>query len=125
MIIGEGHREVLFHYVESALSFYKNRITPRPLPLLLNGLEVFQSHLLFPGKICMVKSKSIEDSVSDCSKEESTYMAVSDTGHHRILIISLQGEIKVGSVFYTLMHTSKSNKIYCLGNNRWTCTRME
>lgn len=100
MIIGEGHREVLFHYVESALSFYKNRITPRPLPLLLNSLEVFQSHLLFPGKICMIKSKSIEESVSEhCSKEDSTYMAVSDTGHHRILIISLQGEIKVGSVF--------------------------
>jgi len=97
VIIGEGHREVLFRYVESTLSFYKNRITPRPLPLLLNSLDVFQSHLLFPGKICVIKSKSIEESLSGCSKEDKTYMAVSDTGHHRILIISLQGEIKVSS----------------------------
>lgn len=96
VIIGEGHRDVLFRYVDSALRFYKNRVIPRPLPLSLNKSEVFQSHLLFPGKICVIECESIEDpSVSGALKQDTTYLAISDTGHHRILITSLQGEIKV------------------------------
>lgn len=96
VIIGEGHRDVLFRYVDCALTFYKNRIIPRPLPLLPKKSEVFQSQLLFPGKICIIECECVEvPTVSGGPKQDSTYLAIADTGHHRILITSLQGEIKV------------------------------
>lgn len=96
VIIGEGHRDVLFRYVDCALTFYKNRIIPRPLPLFPKNSEVFQSQLLFPGKICIIECECVEvPTVSGGPKQDSTYLAIADTGHHRILITSLQGEIKV------------------------------
>lgn len=99
VIIGEGHRDVLFRYVEKSLQFYKDRILPQPLPLMHNLLDSFQSHLLFPGKLCMIKpGPTAEFSSFDCKANESL-LAVSDTGHHRILILSLDGVIKVKILF--------------------------
>ena len=63
---------------------------------MLNSLETFQSHLLFPGKVSIFECECIADfTVSKFSKEDTTFIAVADTGHHRILILTLEGEIKV------------------------------
>ena len=94
VIIGEGHGDVMFHYVERCMNFYKEQIQPSQLPLMLNSSVTFQSHLLFPGKVSIIKLPPCKDSLSDLDPDQ-TYLAISDTGHHRIVITSLQGEIKV------------------------------
>lgn len=90
VIIGEGHRDLLFRYVESSLKFFHDRLLPRPLPLLSNSSKIFRSHLLFPGKVGLIDSYSAP--LLDPSKK---YLIVSDTGHHRLVIMDLEGEIKV------------------------------
>lgn len=97
VIVGEGHREVLFRYVERALLHFTNQITPRCLPLSVNNPDVIQSHLLFPGKVCLIDCEAAKDSSGspDIFCGEHRLLAVSDTGHHRILIVSLEGEVKV------------------------------
>lgn len=87
VIIGEGHRDVLFRYVEGALRFYANRINPRTSPTLTKSVEVFQSHLLFPGKLCLLPL------------DGEPHLAISDSGNNRIVVISLQGAIKVRTAF--------------------------
>ena len=94
VIIGEGHGDVLFRYVERCLVFFEKQIQPSQLPLLFNSSVTFQSHLLFPGKVSLIKLPLSEHSLSDLDSDQ-TYLAISDTGHHRIVITSLQGEIKV------------------------------
>lgn len=73
--------------METALRFYGNRINPRASPILADSHDIFQSHLLFPGKLCLLQFNEDGQSVS--------YLAISDSGHHRVLIASLQGTIKV------------------------------
>ena len=81
--------------MDRALLHYKNQITPRNLPLLINNSDIVQSHLLFPGKVCLIDCEALKGSSNTADIDENRFLAVSDTGHHRIVIISLQGEIKV------------------------------
>ena len=102
VIIGEGHKDVLFRYIKCCLDFYSSRLQPKKLPLILNSSETFQSHLLYPGKVCMVQIPSTAE-IASVLEPNQTYLAISDSGHHRIVIISLQGDIKVCYNIYFLI----------------------
>ena len=82
----------------SALEFFRDEIVPRPLPLQLNSAELCQSYLLFPGKVTLVESISAPH--FDVNQR---YLAIADSGHHRILITSLDGKIKVKFVLFVFL----------------------
>lgn len=91
VIMGEGHLDTLSMYISGALDFYtaKGQIKLDSLPLKPAN-NVTSSNLYFPGKIV-------------CSKYETTeagdeLYAISDSGHHRILVMTPKGEVlyKIG-----------------------------
>ncbi|XP_069835856.1 NHL repeat-containing protein 2 [Dendropsophus ebraccatus] len=80
-LVGEGHKENLFLFSSMALKFYKERqeIKEHRIPLRLYKDSLPPSPLLFPGKV-----------VADPSGDT---LVISDTGHHRILVVSKDGQI--------------------------------
>lgn len=91
--MGEGHYDLLEKYIGAAIKFYKinNSLKIHSLPLnpateLLN----MSSQLKFPGKIVC--------SEYDLTSENAELYAISDSGNHRILIITFDGQIvhKIG-----------------------------
>lgn len=110
MIIGEGHKDVLFRYIKCCLDFYGNRLQPKKLPLMPNSSETFQSHLLYPGKVCIVQIPATIE-IASVLEPNQTYLAISDSGHHRIVIISLEGDIKV-SYFFNCLQRIKRKWIF-------------
>lgn len=81
MLMGEGHKEELRLYIQSALEYYKskNEISPHPLPgkSAFHLLPELKGPLLFPGKLAY----------------HDHLLAISDTGNNRILIADESGKI--------------------------------
>lgn len=88
MLMGEGHKENLRLYIRNALEFYKSKkqISNHSLPFksAYHLLPNLKGPLLFPGKITNYFDKDTNTEI----------LAVSDSGNHRILIISNKGVLK-------------------------------
>ncbi|TRY60350.1 hypothetical protein DNTS_013682 [Danionella cerebrum] len=80
-LVGEGHREHLFLFTAAALKHYRQQglLTDHNLGIRLYKDYLPPSDLSFPGKI----------SIDPISK----LLAVADTGHHRILVLSKTGQV--------------------------------
>ncbi|PIK58573.1 putative NHL repeat-containing protein 2 [Apostichopus japonicus] len=78
-LVGEGNRDSLFTVCETAVEYYKSKgkLTLTPLPIELYKENLPQTPLSFPGKVAATGDK----------------LAISDTGHHRILITTRQGVV--------------------------------
>jgi thiol-disulfide isomerase/thioredoxin len=72
--VGEGHRENLIEFIEVSLEHFKTRIVPCSIDISLEKDKISETPLQFPGKIASTK--------------DGKFLAVSDTGHHRILVLS-------------------------------------
>lgn len=81
-LIGEGHKDKLFSYTSIALQYYKDRgqIRDSEIRIKLYKDSLPSSPLLFPGKV----------TVDDATDR----LVIADTGHHRILVISKNGQIQ-------------------------------
>lgn len=91
--MGEGNFETLEKYVAATMKFYKNQNAIKNHPLPLNpaaDLLTPNSNLKFPGKIACSKSNP-----NDATPE---LYAISDSGNHRIIIVSAAGDVlhKIG-----------------------------
>ncbi|XP_074855217.1 NHL repeat-containing protein 2 isoform X2 [Carettochelys insculpta] len=80
-LVGEGHKDKLFLFTSIALKFYKEKgqVTDSKIGIKLYRDSLPSSPLLFPGKVTV-------DSSGD-------RLVVADTGHHRILVVSKNGQI--------------------------------
>ncbi|XP_051959095.1 NHL repeat-containing protein 2 [Xyrauchen texanus] len=80
-LVGEGHREQLFLFTKAALKHYKEKRLLKDHSLRMKPYRdsLPPSILFFPGKISMDPS--------------SKRLAISDTGHHRILVVSNTGQV--------------------------------
>ncbi|XP_073412735.1 NHL repeat-containing protein 2 isoform X3 [Dendrobates tinctorius] len=80
-LVGEGHKENLFLFTSMALKFYKEKreIKEDRIPRRLYKDSLPPSPLLFPGKVAVDPSGDT--------------LVISDTGHHRILVVSMDGRI--------------------------------
>lgn len=89
VIHGEGHADFLTHFIKEALSFSKDEkyLSDHTLPQIqiTNKLTSF-SMLAFPGKIIHYKNGNL--------------LAISDSGHHRILITDENGSVLVRKLTY-------------------------
>ncbi|XP_052771695.1 NHL repeat-containing protein 2-like isoform X2 [Mya arenaria] len=79
-IVGEGHRERLMQFVNVAKEFYQARGELSDHNLPLDVVLPPDSPLSFPGKVCV--------------SEDGRHIAISDTGHHRILVTDSAGIVK-------------------------------
>ncbi|KAJ6646671.1 NHL repeat-containing protein 2 [Pseudolycoriella hygida] len=91
--MGEGNFQLLEKYVAAAMKFYKeqNQIKSHSLPLNpAADLITPNLSLKFPGKIACTKTNG-NDAIPEL-------YAISDTGNHRIIIITASGEVinKIG-----------------------------
>lgn len=87
MVVGEGNKEQLIEFVGCGLEVYKDIIDHRPLPISV-GETAAPSGLLYPTKVLV----------------QDDELVISDAGHHRLLICSLDGHVKVGlSHFFLLL----------------------
>ena len=80
-VSGEGHREQLDHIIEAALAAYREGglLDDKPLPVHLESQTIADTPLSYPGKILALA--------------ESNRLFISDSGHHRIVISSLDGAL--------------------------------
>lgn len=80
-LVGEGHRERLFLFTAAALKYYRERglLKDHGVGIKLYRDSLPPSILSFPGKIAMDPS--------------SKRLAIADTGHHRVLVISNTGQV--------------------------------
>lgn len=91
--MGEGNFETLEKYIAATMKFYKDQNAIKNHSLPLNpaaDLLTPNSNLKFPGKIACSKSNP-NDAIAEL-------YAISDSGNHRIIIISASGEVlhKIG-----------------------------
>lgn len=91
--MGEGNFETLEKYVSATMKFYNGQNAIRNHPLPLNpaaDLLTPNSNLKFPGKIVCSKSHP-NDAVLEL-------YAISDSGNHRVIVVSAAGEVlhKIG-----------------------------
>jgi hypothetical protein len=82
-LMGEGNRELLIEFVGIALDVYREKdlIRPSNLPIDLAKHHLPSSLLKFPGKVDV--------------DEKGDRLAVSDIGHHRVLILDKLGVVQV------------------------------
>ncbi|KAM8876061.1 NHL repeat-containing protein 2 [Synchiropus picturatus] len=80
-LVGEGHSDRLMFFIDVGLQYYKERqlIKTHSLAIKLYRDSLPPSILSFPGKL----------SVENGTKK----LAIADTGHHRILVVSLSGQL--------------------------------
>ncbi len=80
-LVGEGHREQLFLFTAAALKRYREQglLKDHDVEINLYRDSLPPSILSFPGKIAMDPS--------------SKQLAIADTGHHRVLVVSNTGEL--------------------------------
>lgn len=78
---GEGHYEILDKLIGQLVSEYrsKNLLRNTPLPLALEKYRLGDSPLSFPGKVL--------------ADEASNRLFIADSGHNRIVITNLEGEV--------------------------------
>ncbi|KAK3094749.1 hypothetical protein FSP39_005739 [Pinctada imbricata] len=82
MYIGEGHREKLIRFVGETLKYYsqKDQILHHSLKIELEKNKEVERVLSFPGKICC--------------RSDGEMIAVTDSGHNRVLVLSKEGNVK-------------------------------
>lgn len=80
-LVGEGHRDRLMLFTDSALRFYGEQglLKTHTVGLKLYRDSLPPSILSFPGKVAVDNSKK--------------RLAIADSGHHRILVVSLTGRM--------------------------------
>lgn len=80
-LVGEGHRDRQMLFADAALRYYRERglITAHTVPVKLFRDSLPPSILSFPGKIAI--------------DERDKRLAIADTGHHRILLVSTTGQL--------------------------------
>lgn len=80
-LVGEGHCDKQMLFAEAALRYYRERglLKTHTVPVKLLRDFLPPSILSFPGKIA----------IDDRNKR----LAVADTGHHRILLVSTTGQL--------------------------------
>ncbi|XP_052102272.1 NHL repeat-containing protein 2-like [Mytilus californianus] len=78
--VGEGHRENLLEFIDESLAYFKDKINPCDLKLSLEKEKINETPLQFPGKVT--------------TSNDGKILVVSDTGHHRILILSPLGVVQ-------------------------------
>uniref|UniRef100_A0A4W6CDX7 NHL repeat-containing protein 2 n=1 Tax=Lates calcarifer TaxID=8187 RepID=A0A4W6CDX7_LATCA len=80
-LVGEGHRDRLALFTDSTLRYYGERgvLKPHPVGIKLYRDSLPPSILSFPGKVAVDDSKK--------------RLAIADTGHHRILLVSSTGQL--------------------------------
>lgn len=110
MVQGEEfHSELLPRFIETALQILRqaSMISSHEIPEIVLGqttltlgkqLTLPKQHLLYPGKVSayIKKFKRKKDNENKTGKQQGKMLiAISDSGHHRILICTLQGRVKV------------------------------
>lgn len=77
--VGEGHKQDMIDFVKAALEVFHDdlQVEKKSLPKIEKGLSVTDSPLKFPGKVLV--------------SENCVFIA--DTGNHRILLASTDGEV--------------------------------
>ncbi|KAG7507806.1 NHL repeat-containing protein 2 [Solea senegalensis] len=80
-LVGEGHRDRLTLFTDSALRYYREQglLKTHTLGIRLYRDSLPRSILSFPGKVAI-----------DISKKR---LAIADTGHHRILVVDSTGNL--------------------------------
>ncbi|XP_029383505.1 NHL repeat-containing protein 2 [Echeneis naucrates] len=80
-LVGEGHRDRMMLFTDSALRHYGEQglLKPHTVGIKLYRDSLPPSILSFPGKVAIDDSKK--------------RLAIADTGHHRILVVSSTGQL--------------------------------
>ncbi|XP_029933535.1 NHL repeat-containing protein 2 isoform X2 [Myripristis murdjan] len=80
-LVGEGHRDRLMLFADTALRYYREQglLTTHTVDTKLYRDSLPPTILSFPGKVA----------VDDSNKR----LAIADTGHHRILVVSSTGQM--------------------------------
>ncbi|TKS89625.1 NHL repeat-containing protein 2 [Collichthys lucidus] len=80
-LVGEGHRDKLMLFTDSALRYYGEQglLKPHAVGVKLYRDSLPPSALSFPGKVAVDDSKK--------------RLVIADTGHHRILVVSTTGKL--------------------------------
>lgn len=80
-LVGEGHRERLTLFTGAALQYYREQglLKEHEVALKLLKDSLPPSILSFPGKVAVDNGKK--------------RLAIADTGHHRILVVSMNGDL--------------------------------
>jgi len=111
MIQGEEfHSQLLPTFIETALQILRqaSMISSHDIPEIILGqntltqtsllgkqLSVTKQHLFYPGKVsAYIKAPKPKQNVS-YRKNRKILVAISDSGHHRIIICTLNGRVKV------------------------------
>jgi len=102
----EFHTQLLPTFIETALQILRqaSMISSHDIPEIILGqntltlplgkqLSVTKQHLLYPGKVYAYTKKLKRK--QNCQKNRKVLLAISDSGHHRILICTLEGRVKV------------------------------
>jgi hypothetical protein len=90
--VGEGHSETLFEFVSLALDHYSglSQLSSHQLPIHPEKDRLQNQVLQFPGKVHAGPTES--------------QLVVSDTGHHRLLVIDqVTGVVQVGVLTMSMM----------------------
>ncbi|AWP17732.1 putative NHL repeat-containing protein 2 [Scophthalmus maximus] len=80
-LVGEGHRNRMMLFTDSALGYYRQQglLKTHTVGIKLYRDSLPPSILSFPGKVAIDNSKK--------------RLAIADTGHHRILVVSSTGQL--------------------------------
>jgi len=123
MLVVQGedfHSQLLPTFIETALQILRqaSMISTHDIPEIVLGQNTLslnkktavvttKQHLLYPGKVFaytkkLKKKKNNSDGVENVNNSNLTnrkhgklLIAISDSGHHRIIISTLQGRVKV------------------------------
>ncbi|XP_046961589.1 NHL repeat-containing protein 2 [Vanessa cardui] len=87
IITGEGHRDELVWYVGAAIRHFTSRLSTVSLPVSINThLKTKENNVLyFPSKLALNPFYR--------GRGEEPFLAISDTGHHRVLLTDCSGVI--------------------------------
>ena len=85
-LVGEGHRQRLPLLADAALRYYGQRglLTPQGVGVRLYRDSLPPTLLSFPGKV------AVDGGGGD---HDGKRLAIADTGHHRILVVSSTGKL--------------------------------
>lgn len=80
-LVGEGHRDRLMLFTDCALRYYREQalLKTHPVRMKLYKDSLPPNILSFPGKVAIDNGNQT--------------LAIADTGHHRILVVSSSGQL--------------------------------